>query len=119
MENSLTDKPSNPNSDDIEIELGDSPIEEINLDLDSLYDIGTGIHVISIAYNDNEETPHVDLGDCSPFIAITLLRAIIETLEIMLPPIDVSYKGSIIISNDFDFFDEENGENGDNGDVNE
>ena len=116
MENLLKDKTSVPTLNQPDV-LDDLHEVDTGLDLNDLYDIGTGVHIISIAYNDNDEMPHVDLGDCSPIVAMTLLRAVIETLAIMLPPIEISYKGNTIISNNFDFYDDD--DNDDNGDMNE
>jgi hypothetical protein len=59
--------------------------EESNqIDIGNLPDFGTGINVITITYNNNDDSlPHMDLGDCSPWVAITLLKSAMETLEIM------------------------------------
>jgi hypothetical protein len=65
---------------------------------DDLSDLGIGIHVITITYdNDPEIYPEVHLGDCSPWVAITLLKAAMESIELLIPPINVSYKGDTIV----------------------
>jgi hypothetical protein len=85
--------------------------EEANqIDIGNLPDFGTGINVITITYNNNDDSlPHMDLGDCSPWVAITLLKSAMETLEIMIPPIGVTYKGDVVIAHSIDL-DEEDGE---------
>lgn len=68
-----------------------------------LSDLGTGIHVITITYDDDPEIfPEVHLGDCSPWVATTLLRAAIESIELLIPPINVSYKGDFIVKSSID-----------------
>lgn len=88
--------------------MNEEPSEEI-VDQDSeksdseLSDLGTGIHVITITYDkDPEIFPEVHLGDCSPWVAITLLKAAIESIELLIPPINVSYKGDFIVKNSLD-----------------
>jgi hypothetical protein len=64
------------------------------------FDFGTGIHIITISYNDDSKIlPEIDLGDCSPWVAMTLLRAAMETLDLIIPPINVTYKGDVVIDN--------------------
>lgn len=92
-----------PSEEAVESEDEDSEAE--------LSDLGTGIHVITITYdNDPEIFPEVHLGDCSPWVATTLLRAAIDSIELLIPPINVSYKGDFIVRNsmedDDDFGDE-------------
>ncbi len=61
-------------------------------------DLGTGLHVITITYDSDPNIfPEVHLGDCSPWVALTMLKAAMESLEILLPPINVSYKGDMIL----------------------
>lgn len=68
----------------------------------------TGIHVITISYNDTGPTvPTIDLGDCSPWTAIALLKAAMDSLEIMIPPVNVRYKNEDIVSHDVLEFDDE------------
>ena len=62
------------------------------------FNLGTGMHVITITYDDNGEYPIVDLGDCSPWMAIPLFKSISETLEMLLPAPSISYEGKTIIS---------------------
>ena len=77
-------------------------------DLPDLSDLGTGIHVITITYdNDPEVYPEVHLGDCSPWVAITLLKAAMETIELLIPPINVSYKGDEVVIHSTDIEDDE------------
>lgn len=62
------------------------------------FNLGTGMHVITITYDDNGEYPIVDLGDCSPWMAIPMFRSITETLEMLLPAPSISYEGRLLVS---------------------
>jgi len=84
--------------------------ESENQLIEDLSDLGTGIHVITITYeNDPDVLPEIHLGDCSPWVAATLLRAAQESIEMLIPPINISYKGDMLLShsNDFDEIDPE------------
>lgn len=62
------------------------------------YDLGTGLHIITLTYHDDPEIlPEIDLGDCSPWVAVTLLKAAAETIDLVIPPINLSYKGDRLI----------------------
>lgn len=72
--------------------------------LTEMSDLGTGIHVITITYdNDPEVLPEIHLGDCSPWVAATLLKAAQESIEMLIPPINISYKGDLLLSHSTDF----------------
>jgi|688.fasta_scaffold736926_1 hypothetical protein len=72
--------------------------------IEDLSDLGTGIHVITITYeNDPDVLPEVHLGDCSPWVAATLLKAAQESIEMLIPPINISYKGDMLLSHSTDF----------------
>jgi hypothetical protein len=61
-------------------------------------DYGLGMHIITITYHDDQQIlPEVNLGDCSPWVAVTLLKAAMETLDLIIPPINISYNGDMII----------------------
>jgi hypothetical protein len=85
--------------------MSDDPSED-TLDENDPLDLGTGIHVITITYDDDPEIfPEVHLGDCSPWVATTLLKAAIDSIELLIPPINVSYKGDFIVKNSLDIDD--------------
>jgi hypothetical protein len=72
--------------------------------IEDLSDLGTGIHVITITYeNDPDVLPEVHLGDCSPWVAATLLKVAQESIEMLIPPINISYKGDMLLSHSTDF----------------
>ena len=76
--------------------------------VESMNDLGTGIHVITITYdNDPNVLPEIHLGDCSPWVAATLLRAAQESIEMLIPPINITYRGDTILDNSLDFDDPE------------
>ena len=77
------------------------------------YDFGTGIHVITITYNDDQDVfPEIDLGDCSPWVAVTLLKACMDSIDLVIPPINVTYKGDSLIGHE-EYSDETFGEDND------
>lgn len=69
----------------------EDPVEDLELNL------GTGMHVISIIYTDGEEVPDLDLGDCSPWVALTLLQAAMDSIQLLIPAMNVTYRGKQII----------------------
>jgi hypothetical protein len=72
--------------------------------IDSMNDFGTGMHVITITYDDDPNIlPEVNLGDCSPWVAVTLLKAAQESTEMLIPPINITYRGDKILDNSLDF----------------
>lgn len=76
--------------------------------LEEMSDLGTGMHVITITYhNDASELPEIDLGDCNPWVATTILRAALDSVEIMIPPMSVTYKGEAVVSHSIIFDDED------------
>lgn len=77
-------------------------------DFEEPSNFGTGMHVITITYHDNpQELPEIDLGDCNPWVATTILKAAIDSIDMMIPPMSVTYKGEIIISHAMSFDDED------------
>jgi len=100
------DEPFSPEAEGLELVEGleeesefDAILEENNM---------SGIHVITISYNEVGPTvPTIDLGDCSPWTALTLLKAAMDSLEIMIPPVNVRFKDEDIVSHDIVEFDEE------------
>jgi hypothetical protein len=80
------------------------------VDIEQLSDLGTGLRVITITYDSDPEIfPEVHLGDCSPWVALTILKLAMESIEILLPPINVSYKGDMILQHS-NFEDEQDQE---------
>lgn len=76
--------------------------------LEELSNLGTGMHVITITYHDNSsDLPELDLGDCNPWVAVTILRAALESVDIMIPPMSVVYKGESVVTHSIIFDDED------------
>jgi hypothetical protein len=79
-------------------------LDEESEDEDSL----PNIQVVTIVFdNTTDDVPSLDLGDTSPWIAITLLQSAINTLEMLIPPVDVTYKGQVVCSSSFELLDSE------------
>jgi hypothetical protein len=75
------------------LDLGESGLEDDN----SLDD--HGLHLITLMYDTKaNDVPSLDLGDCPPWIAITLLQSAIDTLQMLIPPVDVSFNGRVVVS---------------------
>ena len=82
--------------------------EEEEFTIEDLTDFGTGMHVITITYHDNSnEFPELDLGDCNPWVAVTILRAAIDSVDVMIPPMTVTYKGEPVVSHSIIFDDDD------------
>lgn len=64
-------------------------------DIEDLYDIGTGMQVITIVLNE-DEAPSVHLDSVVPAVAISLFRSIAATLEECLPVPTISFEGEVI-----------------------
>lgn len=72
-----------------------------------------GIHVITITVNDNPQIiPEIDYGDISPWIVTSILRAALESMDILIPPMNIKSNGEIILTHsmsdevEFEEFDE-------------
>lgn len=66
------------------------------------------LQIITIMFDSaSGEVPSLDLGNTSPWLAITLLETAIETLKMTIPPVDVTYKGHVICSSAFEVIDTE------------
>lgn len=64
------------------------------------------LQAITIVFdNTTGDVPSLDLGSISPWVAITLLEAAIETLRMLIPPVDVTYKGQVVCSSSFEVID--------------
>lgn len=81
-----------PDAEDL-LDLGELELEDDN----SLED--HGLHLITLMYDTKaNDVPSLDLGDCPPWIAITLLQSAIDTLQMLIPPVDVSFNGRVVVS---------------------
>jgi hypothetical protein len=77
-------------------------------DSDNLLAYEKDLHVITLVYDVGAESmPSLDLGNCSPWLAITLLQTAIETLQILIPPVDITYKGRVVCQSEFTTLDDE------------
>jgi hypothetical protein len=66
------------------------------------------LQIITLVFdNSTGDIPSLDLGNVSPFVAITLLQSAINTLEMLIPPVDVSYKGRVVCSSSFEIIDDD------------
>lgn len=62
------------------------------------HDIFENYDIITIALDrSSQDLPELDLGHTSPWAAIALLRSAISTLEMLVPPLDVRYRGDMIL----------------------
>lgn len=66
-----------------------------------------GLHLITLMYDTKgHDVPSLDLGDCPPWIAITILQSAIDTLQMLIPPVDVSYNGRLIATSNLEMLGE-------------
>lgn len=73
-----------------EVEAPEAAVED--------HDIFENYDIITIALDrGSHELPELDLGNTSPWAAIALLKSAIHTLEMLVPPLDVRYRGDIIL----------------------
>ena len=55
------------------------------------------LHALTIVWEEGANCPpQVDLGEMSPWVAITLLNMVAESLELVLHPPTIRYKDDII-----------------------
>lgn len=54
------------------------------------------MHLITIAFVDNDTAPGVDLGGCSPFLAIGVLEEVLGALRTHVPVPTISYQGEVV-----------------------
>lgn len=73
--------------------MEEDPQEEVQ-EQDNL---GTGLHVMIITYDESTGYPKVELGDVSPYLAISMLQSVIEGLEYVIPTPQIQYKDRIIL----------------------
>lgn len=58
-----------------------------------------GIHVITITVNDDPHIiPEIDYGNISPWVVTSILRAALEAMDILIPPMDIKSNGEVILS---------------------
>jgi|JI9StandDraft_1071089.scaffolds.fasta_scaffold02801_13 hypothetical protein len=75
---------------------------------DDVVDIGDNLHIITIMYDTTSgDVPQLDLGDCSPWIAMTLLQTAMDTVQLMIPPVDITYKGQVVCQSEFRILDDD------------
>ena len=72
-----------------------------------------GIRIITITVNDNPQIiPEIDYGDISPWIVTSILRVALESMDILIPPMNIKSNGEVILTHsmgeevEFEEFDE-------------
>jgi len=66
-----------------------------------------GIHVITITVNDDPRVlPELDYGSLSPWVVTSILRAAIDSMDILIPPLELKSNGEIIVTHSIDMDDE-------------
>lgn len=64
------------------------------------------LEIITIMFDrKSTDVPHLNLGNTTPWVAIPLLKSAIQTLEMLIPPVDVTYKEQLICQNSFEIMD--------------
>jgi hypothetical protein len=58
---------------------------------------GTGLHAMIISYDEATGYPSVDLGDIPPYVAISLLRSVIDALDYLIPTPKVTLNGETVL----------------------
>lgn len=71
------------------------------------FDLGTGLTIVTITFDDNSEVPRIDLGDCAPHIAVQIFENAAEILRSMMPLPTITYMGQTIASEFSYDFDED------------
>lgn len=88
-----------PSEEDL-LDLGELDAEEEGLE-------EHGLHLITLMYDTKaQDVPSLDLGDCPPWIAITLLQSAIDTLQMLIPPVDVTLNGKLIATTQIEMLEE-------------
>lgn len=54
------------------------------------------IHVVTIMWEEGAGPAQVDLGHLSPWVAVTLLNMVTDSLEMVLHPPTIRYAGNVI-----------------------
>lgn len=70
---------------------------ETEVNSESEENFGTGLHVMYISYDEEVGYPEMDLGDISPYLAISMLQSIIDALEVLVPSPKVIFRGKTIM----------------------
>jgi hypothetical protein len=87
----------------IELDMDEQDLPEPDQESE---DILPNLQIVTIMFdNTSDDVPSLDLGNTSPWVAITLLQSAINTLEMLIPPVDVTYKGQIVCSSSFEVLD--------------
>lgn len=85
-------------------EIQDAELEtNPDADFDEL--INHDLHIITITYDNTTQTPEMDLGDCPPWAALALLKSAQEMLQMLIPPVNVTYKGRLVASADIELLE--------------
>lgn len=62
------------------------------------FDLGTGLTIVTITFDDDSDAPRIDLGDCAPHIAIQIFDSAAEMLRSMIALPTITYMGQTIAS---------------------
>lgn len=60
------------------------------------HDLEPQIQVITIVIDPSNPAPQVDLGKVHPIWALSILRQVVECLDVVAPEPDITYDGSLI-----------------------
>lgn len=63
-------------------------------DLDE--DVFPDISAITITFNEEDGIPNADLGTTNPWVAVTILRLVVQALEVTLVPPTIRYDDHVI-----------------------
>jgi hypothetical protein len=75
-------------------------------DLDHFEDDLPDLQIITIMFDNSiADVPVLDLGDTPPWLALTILQSAVSTLEMLIPPVDVTYRGRVVCSSSLEVVD--------------
>ena len=65
------------------------------------------MQIMTVVIDEGDQPHRVDLGDVPPHVAAAVFRSIVESLEeLILPPV-ITYKGDTIFDVAFEFMDDD------------
>lgn len=100
----MKDEDDDFNEIPVEINLENSGKEEdkqqVNKEAEealiSSLNFNSGLHVIIITYDEAKGFPEVELGDVSPWVAITMVKSVFDALDYIIPGPKITYQGATI-----------------------
>lgn len=98
MEEPEVELDSDPQPEVFDFDADDDTGLDVSADLHSAdLESRTGLHVITIVYDDESVAPTLHLGGTSPWLAYGIFAAAIETLGFIRPPLGVTFNGETIL----------------------